>query len=102
MTTAVNFLWEVLVDWGLFASPRRPRKFPDAVYAYAVASNFVFRLGWAVYVSPDQTVVKQHVILLLGCVEVIRRFQWLLIRVEHEHVKLHGHAGEGSRLTSPL
>jgi hypothetical protein len=35
-----------------------------------------------VYVSPDQDVVEQHVILLLGVVELLRRFQWVLLRVE--------------------
>ena len=34
------------------------------------------------YVSPDQDVVEQHVILLLGVVELLRRFQWVLLRVE--------------------
>lgn len=97
-TTLLNQVWEVLVDWGLWTP--RPRLFPDAVYYYVVVSNFFARLGWAVLVSPDQTIVKQHVILLLGCIEVVRRFQWVLIRVEHEHVKLHG--GETARITGAL
>jgi hypothetical protein len=86
-STLCNFLWDVFMDWGLGRG--RPKKFPAPFYAVAVGTNFAARLGWAVYVSPDQTLVAQHVILLLGVVEVARRFQWALIRVEHEHVKLH-------------
>ncbi|KAH8067083.1 hypothetical protein JL721_7778 [Aureococcus anophagefferens] len=80
-STLCNFLWDVFMDWGLGRG--RPKKFPAPFYAVAVGTNFAARLGWAVYVSPDQTLVAQHVILLLGVVEVARRFQWALIRVEH-------------------
>ena len=45
-------------------------------------------MGWAVYVSPDQKVVAQHVILLLGVAEVFRRFQWAALRVENEALKM--------------
>lgn len=88
-STASNFCWDVLMDWGL-GHRRRPKKFPAAFYHVAIVTNLIARLGWAVYVSPDQTLVAQHVILLLGVVEVARRFQWAVIRVEWEHCKTHG------------
>ena len=84
-STLCNFFWDVHMDWGL---PRQQKRFPQWFYPFAVASNFVLRLGWAVYVSPDQNVVAQHVILLLGVAEVFRRFQWAALRVEHEALKI--------------
>ena len=47
----------------------------------------MLRLGWAVYVSPDQQIVQQHVVLLLGVAEVVRRFMWAALRVENESLK---------------
>ena len=84
-STLCNFFWDVHMDWGL---PRQHKRFPAWFYPSAVASNFVLRLGWAVYVSPDQKVVAQHVILLLGVAEVFRRFQWAALRVENEALKM--------------
>ena len=52
-----------------------------------MAANLVLRLGWAVYVSPDQKIVQQHVVLLLGVAEVVRRFMWAALRVENESLK---------------
>ena len=84
-STLCNFFWDVHMDWGL---PRQHKRFPAWFYPSAVASNFVLRLGWAVYVSPDQKVVAQHVILMLGVAEVFRRFQWAALRVENEALKM--------------
>ena len=59
---AVQFLLGRAHGWGL---PRQHKRFPAWFYPSAVASNFV--LGWAGRLcSPDQKVVAQHVILLLG------------------------------------
>ena len=88
---------DVHMDWGL---PRQHKRFPAWFYPSAVASNFVLRLGWAVYVSPDQKVVAQHVILLLGVAEVFRRFQWAALRVENEALKIGAAPHEGLRYDS--
>lgn len=86
--TIFNYLWDVIMDWGIVFNKDRVYLFTNKwVYVWAALSNFVARLGWAVYVSPDQNVVEQHVILLVGAAEIARRFQWALFRVENEHVK---------------
>jgi len=41
-----------------------------------------------VYISPGQKVVQQHVILLLGCVELLRRAQWAAFRIEWQHFNI--------------
>ena len=45
------------------------------------------RLGWAVYISPNQTLLADDIILLLAAVELLRRFQWSIFRIEWEYVK---------------
>lgn len=46
------------------------------------------RLGWALYISPAQVYVQQHIILVLGCIELLRRTMWAVFRVEWEWIKI--------------
>ena len=73
------------------------RHYPCWAYLVAVVSNAVLRCGWAVYVSPNQTVVAQHTILLLACAELLRRFGWALLRVEWREVQQPGKQPSPSR-----
>ena len=75
----------------------RERHYPCWAYLVAVVSNAVLRCGWAVYVSPNQTVVAQHTILLLACAELLRRFGWALLRVEWREVQQPGKQPSPSR-----
>lgn len=71
-------------DRGALDAPRM-RHYPLWAFSMAAVTNTIARLGWAVYISPGQQVVQQHVILLLGCVELLRRAQWAAFRLEWEH-----------------
>ena len=51
-----------------------------------VVSNTFCRLGWAVYISHADAVNTQHLILVLAAVELFRRAQWALLRVEWEQI----------------
>lgn len=95
------YLWDLVMDWGLrpWAIPgcwphaaRREFIYPGWAYYAAATTNGLARLTWAVYISPGQKVVQQHVILLLGCIELLRRAQWALLRLEweqhHRHRKI--------------
>lgn len=85
------------MDWGLgnfkceFPLLRKSDTltFPPYVYYSAILINGIFRLGWAIYISPGNMVLQQHFILLLGCVELLRRFIWSIFRVEWESVVMH-------------
>mmetsp|Transcript_40964 Transcript_40964/g.55817 ORF Transcript_40964/g.55817 Transcript_40964/m.55817 type:complete len:309 (-) Transcript_40964:783-1709(-) len=114
LCTAANYAWDVVMDWGLLQGIRdeaeadtglsscllRPhRLYPDWFYYSAICSNAVMRFGWAVYVSPEQEVVSQHAILLLACVELVRRFVWALLRLEWQHVKTACFEPEETELT---
>lgn len=91
--------WDLYADWGhpLVHPPLEPhadpwvgRRFPRWSYQLAASTNCVARLGWAVYISPGQKVADQHIILLLGCVELLRRAQWIAFRIEWEqHCRAH-------------
>ena len=65
---------------------RPVRVFPDSIYFSAIFLNFLARLGWAIYISPGQQIVAQNTTLVLGAVELYRRAQWALLRVEWEQI----------------
>lgn len=91
--------WDLYMDWGFpvgaralgvsqylgetaVADPLDGRLFPRRSFQVGALANTVARAGWAVYISPDQRILQQHVVLLLGCVELLRRAQWCAFRVE--------------------
>mmetsp|Transcript_82879 Transcript_82879/g.130316 ORF Transcript_82879/g.130316 Transcript_82879/m.130316 type:complete len:432 (-) Transcript_82879:29-1324(-) len=104
-STCFSYTWDILQDWGL--GPDRIRSFlhgetfgrtpkwpltrpvciyPRWVYIFIPLTNLVARCGWAIVISPGQKVLKNHLVLLLGCVELLRRAQWSILRVEWEYV----------------
>jgi hypothetical protein len=97
--------WDLYADWGhpMVRPPLEPntdpwagRRFPRWSYQLAACTNSLGRLGWAVYISPGQRVAEQHIILLLGCVELLRRAQWIAFRVEWEQ-QCRAHAARRER-----
>jgi hypothetical protein len=93
IATLFTFTWDVVMDWGLGdinASPgpllRSELTYPTWCYYAAVCSNAVARTTWAIYISPKQTAVKEHTILLFGVIELLRRAQWALIRLEWKQI----------------
>jgi hypothetical protein len=105
VSTAYTFTWDVLLDWGLgpdfirralhgdeFGSVsswcmlRPVRLYPRWVYYFAIGFDFVAKFGWAINISPGQRVMKQHAVLLLGCLELLRRAQWAMLRLEWEDI----------------
>jgi len=94
ITTLYCFYWDVVMDWGLGSTTssyfllREELHFSPPTYYTAIILDLVMRLGWAILISPSQTYVQQHVILLLGCVELLRRCMWAVFRVEWEWIKI--------------
>lgn len=92
LTTLYSWYWDVVMDWGLGNTRCAHFLLRDCLlyaphcYYWAICLDGIMRLGWAVYISPGQVYVRQHVILLLGCVELVRRFMWAIFRVEWEHI----------------
>ena len=87
-TTALSYWWDVRMGWGLLNTDsqnfllRDNLTYPKAYYYIAIVTNFVMRLAWAFNISPGQPYVAQNVILLIGCLELVRRFVWLNFRIE--------------------
>ena len=79
---------------------RPVRVFPDSVYLCAIGLNCVARLGWAIYISEGQQIVAQNTILVLGAVELYRRAQWALLRVEWEQISRSWQAAKESEQMS--
>jgi hypothetical protein len=88
-TTAFSYYWDVKVGWGLLEPNsknfllRDDLTYPKSWYYSALVANFLMRLAWAFNISPGQPYVAQNVILLFGCLELVRRFLWLTFKVEH-------------------
>ncbi len=111
-STFFAFSWDVLIDWGLGPQPLRRavrsvltpsapsggeyegasywlrpvRVFKVYWYAIGIATDLLFRLGWAVYISPGQQLVANHMTLVLGSIELMRRANWALFRLEWEQI----------------
>lgn len=94
ITTLYCFYWDVYMDWGLGCLDSRHTflrdelYFSPSTYYTAIVLDLLMRLGWAILISPGQSYVEQHTILLLGCVELFRRFMWSIFRVEWEYIKI--------------
>eukprot|EP01038_Epipyxis_sp_PR26KG_P012138 gene12138-16250_t len=95
IATIYSYLWDVFIDWGLGDILPQTKHFllrPDIhfepmTYYFAMIMNFFMRLGWAFVISPQQHYIKQHFILILAAIEIVRRVVWVVIRVEWEHTK---------------
>uniref|UniRef100_A0A7S2TPH6 EXS domain-containing protein n=1 Tax=Lotharella oceanica TaxID=641309 RepID=A0A7S2TPH6_9EUKA len=102
VTTLYTYVWDLVMDWGLLqfqdkAHPllRQNRLFPTTTFYYwAMCSNLVLRFTWVVTLIPFpfQSVLAssaelENVLLpLLTFLELFRRSQWGILRVEYEHL----------------
>jgi len=103
ITTIYTYIWDLVLDWGLLEFNmgsrhpmlRQKRLFPSVYFYYwAMCSNLVLRFMWVVTLLPfpfqsifPSGVEYQHVLLpLLTFLELFRRSQWGILRVEYEHL----------------
>lgn len=101
VSTLYSYYWDIVHDWGLCKNLTptldRKKKFllrddlmigSRKFYYWAMFSNFVLRITWVFTISPE-TLSGLHpdfLLLLFGALEVLRRNQWNLLRLEYEHV----------------
>jgi hypothetical protein len=95
LSTLHAYAWDILMDWGLLEKGssnlllRSELTYPPWFYYFAVVSNFVLRITWIINMSPNQYGLWldfRVVAFTLAILEVYRRFQWNLIRMENEHI----------------
>ncbi len=95
VSTCYCYLWDVFVDWALLCRGSgpipsfRPGLYPHR-WAYRIApiTNFIMRFAWALTL-PSRPLFPYPLTLqlILGAVEVTRRFIWVVLRVENEVVQ---------------
>lgn len=95
ISSIFTLAWDILMDFGLWTrSPmndvlRRTILFRPCVYWYLVISDGIARFLWVMPLVLLQLKVPINpfvMALTLGTVEVLRRAQWNVFRVEYEHV----------------
>ncbi|KAF8740038.1 hypothetical protein AX14_008953 [Amanita brunnescens Koide BX004] len=84
--------WDTLVDWSLMQSQSTNRFLRDELvypyhtfYYFAIISNFALRFTWAMYI-PQNGLDSKIRSFIVACLEMLRRWQWDLLRLENEHI----------------
>ena len=88
--------WDYARDWHVLsprsrAFPLRSKTlYPHYAYAIAIVTNFIMRHLWVfqVYTPPYPLIVAYPGIFstMFGLLEIIRRFQWNIFRIENEQI----------------
>ncbi|KAL4432633.1 hypothetical protein ABPG74_004926 [Tetrahymena malaccensis] len=97
VSTLYSYYWDLKKDWGFLTKSKNKwlrdhlvYKNPNIYYAVFI-SNFILRLAWVFNISPGFQVSfipnKDLFNFVIGLLEMFRRCQWNLFRVELEHVK---------------
>jgi hypothetical protein len=90
--TVYCYVWDVTMDWGLwrtsspFALRSKTMFSHKKLYYVAMVTNAFGRVAWAFGISPHQ--YPEEWTLWLQTVEVLRRIQWLIFRVENEYISI--------------
>jgi EXS family len=107
--TLYCYVWDIMMDWDLGhwpakradanrrrASPATVHRFPPLLrrhriypwtwaYYVAIVTNFFMRASWAIAISVQG--VPPNWGMLMALVEIARRAQWLVFRVENEYLQ---------------
>jgi hypothetical protein len=95
VTSIYAGVWDIYMDWGLLekGSPnpllRAQLIYPPWMYYFAMVTNSLLRVSWIINVSPNQygLFLDFRVVAFFSAVlELVRRFQWNVFRMENEHV----------------
>ena len=98
--TLVAFLWDILIDWGLWSGVLdrtssdqllRPKLTLEHrwIYHQAIITNMLLRVVWVLTISPAYTppwIAPDVKSWILYTLELLRRAQWSFYRLENEHL----------------
>ncbi len=97
ISTLFSYMWDLKYDWALLEKNPKNwllRKYitfqPKRNYYIVIVANFIMRLSWTLTLSPSIASYFGNSSLLsfvTGCIEIIRRGIWNLLRVEREHIQ---------------
>jgi len=91
--TLYMLTWDTMMDFGFrrffTAAGRKQCMYPRWMYYYVSVCNAVLRLTWSLTLIPKSWLVNKYlqveVVLLFVCLlEILRRGQWTLLRIENE------------------
>mmetsp|Transcript_1317 Transcript_1317/g.1178 ORF Transcript_1317/g.1178 Transcript_1317/m.1178 type:complete len:203 (-) Transcript_1317:46-654(-) len=92
--TVYSYIWDIVMDWGLMRDKRMLRKqilYPPSYYYFSSFTNLFLRFAWvlgflpATY-WPDFFRSVEGLTLALAVMEIYRRAQWSLFRLENENI----------------
>lgn len=93
VSTCYTFTWDLKRDWGLGDMKhkflRSQTLYPLPMYYFAIGTNLIMRLMWTLTISPESIgiVLDDRIFTtILGAVEIMRRAQWNLFRLENEQL----------------
>ncbi|KAM9975156.1 hypothetical protein ACTFIW_008634 [Dictyostelium discoideum] len=97
-----SYWWDLICDWSIVVRPKgqhwnpfkwtlRKRRMyqPTFVYYFAIFSNLGFRTTWTFTKSlPQLTNIlpSYKLVVVIGIIEILRRGQWNIFRLENEHL----------------
>ena len=93
VATVYLFTWDILMDFGFRrffrAEGRKQKLFPNYYYYYIFTSNLLLRYAWFLTVIPSSMITNPYlqvelILLIASLLEIFRRAQWTLFRVENE------------------
>ncbi|CAA0823386.1 Phosphate transporter PHO1 homolog 3 [Striga hermonthica] len=95
VTTVYNTYWDIVIDWGLLRRNAKNRWLRDnllisckPVYFVAIVVNVLLRLVWMQLILDFNEAPFLHrntMILIVSCLEILRRGIWNFFRLENEH-----------------
>jgi hypothetical protein len=93
-SSGFSLYWDIYRDWGLGDKEhmwlRANLLHSPIVYYWAIASNAVMRVVWIVTISPNSfgiNISPPFLTMLVAAIEIFRRFQWNIFRIEDEFLK---------------
>jgi len=100
LSTIFTFTWDVTMDWGLWENGKMRKSLIFSHWSWhywVMISNLILRFTWTLTLTPfsvftDANVYQYVTVPLIAFLEIFRRYQWTLIRVEWEHIR-HAHVG---------
>ncbi|XP_047310260.1 phosphate transporter PHO1 homolog 9-like [Impatiens glandulifera] len=96
IVTILATYWDIVIDWGLLRIHSKNALLRDklviphkTVYFVAIVLNMILRLAWMQSVMGIYNVPilhRQALIVVVACLEIIRRGIWNFFRLENEHL----------------
>ena len=93
VSTLYCYAWDVSCDWGFITRKgfRKQLGFGNArwFYFFACFTNLIGRIAWAFTITPYSIIPglgTQTTKTITGTLEILRRCQWTLLRVEYEYM----------------